>query len=1148
MPFTHLHTHSHYSLLDGLPKIDDLINRAKELGMDSLALTDHGVMYGAVEFYEKAKAAGIKPIIGIEGYLSEAGRKTKKADEKPNHQILLARNIEGYKNLMKISSIAFLEGFYYKPRFDVETLRKYGKGIIATSSCLQGIIPQTFLNQDETKAIEKIKEFQDIFGENNFYLEVQNHPSINEQVKLNKFILKVAKERKIPTIATNDVHYLKKEDAEAQDVLVCVQTGKTVDDDKRMKMTGIDVSMASEEEMRSYFPENPEVIEETAKLAAKCEIELDLGNFYFPVFELPKGVTANEHLSNLTQKGLDKKYKDSPNYDEYKERIEYELDIIKQKGYSAYFLIVADFTNWSRSQGIISTTRGSAAGSLVSHAIGITTVNPMTYQLPFERFLNPYRPSAPDIDMDFADNRRDEVLDYVRQKYGEDKVAQICTFGTMQARGAVRDVGRALGLPYSYCDRIAKLIPMGKQGFPMTIDKALDETAELKQIYNNESDAKKLLDMAKKIEGSARHPSVHAAGVVVSPTELTDFTPLQRETGGDKIITQYEMHAAEATGLVKMDFLGIRNLSILGNAIHIISKSKNIDIDIDNIPKDDPKTFKLLAAGRTMGMFQLGGGGMTRYLTELRPTKITDIMAMVALFRPGPMESIPEFIARKHNPEKISYLEPRLKTILKDSYGIITYQDDVLYTAIDIAGYNWEEADKLRKAMGKKIPEEMEKQKDKFINGCINNGKTDKETALGLWKLIEPFAAYGFNKAHAASYGIVAYQTAYLKAHFPAEFMAALMTAESDDIEKVAEAVTECDYLGIKVLPPDVNESFATFTVVDDSTIRFGLNAVKNVGKHIVEVVIEERKENGQYKNITDFLTRVTDKDLNKKSLESFIKSGSLDSLGARHTLYGNVEKLLAYAKDSHEASARNQSSLFGGGENSQEEALNLDTAPEDDRLSLSWEKELLGLYVSGHPLQKFKDVFEKSNSVIKNLKAGMDKTVVYGLVAETKEITTKKGDLMAFIRLEDLTASMELIVFPKTYAKTKSLWARDDELIVEVKGKVEERNGNLQLICNQVKEVDPEKIKANPQTENNNDQEKRPDQNLEIYLKSDTSPNVFAKLKEVLYNSPGNTKVLIHINGSKTIKPPISVSINSELSEQLATLLGQESVKLPNV
>jgi DNA polymerase-3 subunit alpha len=1122
-----------------------MIKHAKELGSPALALTDHGVMYGCLEFYQKAKKAGIKPIIGMEGYLAHGSRKDRKPNEKPYHQILIAKNLEGYKNLMALSSLAHLDGFYYKPRMDKEILEKYSEGLIATTSCLQGEVAQTIVNGNTDKAIEKIKQFQQIFGKDNFYLEVQPHPEIEDQVKLNKILLEIAKEYQIPTIATNDSHYLKPSDAEAQDILVCVQTGKTVQDTNRLKMTDVDLSMKTEEEMRKQFPDNPEVIKETEKLANKCNVELELGDFHFPKFEPPEGFTADEYLKDLAYKGLKEKCPD-PCPEGYKERIDYELEVITTKKYATYFLIFADFANWSRGNGIVTTVRGSAAGSLVSYVTGITTVDPMTFHLPFERFLNPMRPSAPDIDMDFADNRRSEVLDYVREKYGKDKVAQICTFGTMQARGSVRDVGRALGYPYSFCDRISKLIPPGKQGFPMTIAKALQESSDLANVAKTEPEVRRLLEVAQKLEGSARHPSVHAAGVVIAPTELTDFTPLQKETGeGENIITQYEMNSVEETGLVKMDFLGIRNLSILGNAVHLVKKIKNIDIDINDLPFDDKKTFELLAKGQTMGMFQLGGSGMTRYLVELKPTKITDIMAMVALFRPGPMESIPEFIDRKRNPEKITHLDPRLKTILKDSYGIITYQDDILYISIEIAGYNWEEADKLRKAMGKKIPEEMAAQKDKFIKGCIEHGDLNDDKAQRLWKRIEPFAAYGFNKAHAASYGIVSYQTAYMKAHFPAEFMAALMTAESDDIEKVAEAVEECKAMGMKVLAPDVNESFADFTVIDDTTIRFGLSAIKNIGSNIVQAIIDERKAQGKFTDITNFLERITDKDLNRKSVESFIKSGGLDCVGNRHTLFQNIEKLLSYAKEAHDAASRNQSSLFGeSGDASQE--LRLDPAPANEEESLNWEKELLGLYISGHPLDKYRKALEAGTTQINTLTKAKTSITLYSLIKEVKEITTKRGDLMAFVILEDLTGTIEAIVFPNTYKDQRE--AIQVNKLAQISGKTEERNGAMQIICESIKPFESNSIQGHTLPAKEKIIQPKKEiyaSKLELFIDAKTPQTQLAKLKKILYNTQGKTPVVLHINGTKKMRLPISVDIQNGLVDQLKEIVGEEEVKL---
>ncbi|MFA4936665.1 MAG: DNA polymerase III subunit alpha, partial [Patescibacteria group bacterium] len=790
--FIHLHVHSHYSLLDGLPKIPDLVAFAKTLGQEALALTDHGVMYGAIEFYKEATAQGIKPIIGVETYFAHRSLKNKqvRVDDTAYHLVLLAKDLQGYHNLLKLISISHLQGFYYKPRIDFATLKEYHQGLIALSGCLKGNIPQALLAEDTVTAEKLARQYLSIMGEENFYLEIQAHPELPEQINVNQKIAALSKKIGVPMAATNDVHYLRPSDAEAQDILVCIQTGKKVTDENRLNMNKVNTSMKNETEMLRDLPGFEHAIYQTTEIAKQINLEIPLSKLFFPNYTTPHGETTEVYLRLLTEDGLTKKYPGGVE-EQVRDRLEYELGIIMKKGYAGYFLVVADFVNWARQHEIIATTRGSAAGSLVSYLLGITTINPLTYNLPFERFLNPQRPSPPDIDMDFADNRRDEVIAYVTAKYGTSRVAQIVTFGTMMARAAIRDVGRVLGYPYGQCDRIAKMIPFGHQGFPMTIERALKETSELNALYTEDGEVKRLLELAKKVEGCARHASVHAAGIVISPTPLTDYTPLQMDVDDQHTITQYDMGACEAVGLVKMDFLGIRNLSILGSAIEIIEKTKGVKVDLDNLPLNDEATFSLLAQGNTMGLFQLSSSGMTKYLTELQPTNIYDIMAMVALYRPGPINSIPDFIKRKHNAKLISYLDPRLKDILQTSYGIITFQDDVLLISISIAGYTWEEADKLRKAIGKKIPKEMARQKEKFISGCITGGLTEAK-AINLWQLIEPFAAYGFNKAHAASYAIVAYQTAYLKANYPVEFIAALMTAESDDMEKISAAVSEC--------------------------------------------------------------------------------------------------------------------------------------------------------------------------------------------------------------------------------------------------------------------------------------------------------------------------------------------------------------------
>ncbi|MDD5490154.1 MAG: DNA polymerase III subunit alpha, partial [Candidatus Moranbacteria bacterium] len=821
-----------------------------------------------------------------------------------------------------------------------------------------------------------------------------------------------------------------------------------------------------------------------------------MNNRYFPAFVFPEGHNADSFLklevyrglardSNISADGLDEKTfieaveKQAGAKD--LERLKYEMGIISQKGYSAYFLIVADFVNWSKMQGIISTTRGSAAGSFASYCLGITTINPLKYNLPFERFLNPFRPSPPDIDMDFADNRRDEVIAYVTEKYGKDHVAQIVTFGTMAARGSVRDVARALGFPYAKGDTLAKLIPMGSQGFPMTIANAKKITPELEALYNNDPDTKKILDFAEKLEGSPRHASVHAAGIVISPKKLTCYSPLQREAKGGRVITQLEMGSIEKVGLVKMDFLGIRNLSILGNAVKIIEKTKNTKIDIGNLPLDDKKTFDLLASGKTMGLFQLGGAGMTKYLKELKPTTIFDIMAMVALFRPGPMNSIPEFIQRKHNPALIKYLDPRMKDILNMSYGIITYQDDVLLIAIELAGYTWEEADKLRKAMGKKIVEEMAHQKIKFIDGAIAKGMT-KEKAQELFKLIEPFAAYGFNKAHAASYAHVAYQTAYLKANFPAEYMAALMTAESGDNETIADAVVECKNMGIEVLAPDINESLKTFTYINDKTIRFGLLAIKNVGEKFVENLVKERKAKGKFKSIEDFVERTPAEDLNKKSMESLIKAGALDQFGERKMLLDNLEQIMTHAREVQKAKNSGQVSLFGEIAAVSLPALRMKaTAPATKKEKLAWEKELMGLYISEHPLGEYQKYFNGGSfTPIKNINAeyANREIKIGGIITKVRQITTKTGKPMAFAAIEDMDGKMEAVVFPKIYEKKPDLWQADK--ILKISGKVQVRDNAFTLLANEAKEINAIDI-ASADLNSNNDPAPNTDSKIQV-------------------------------------------------------------------
>lgn len=1058
MKFTHLHVHSHYSLLDGLAKIDELIQRAAELNMEALALTDHGNLYGAIEFYKKARKAGIKPIIGVEAYIAYQNLEDKRPgiDDKRYHLTLLARNYEGYKNLIKLVTKSHLEGFYYKPRMDKKILREHSKGLIALSGCFNGEIPKALAAKNMERAEAILREYQEIFDKDNFYLELSPHLNYPEQKIINDGLVELSKKTGAKLVATNDIHYVRPEDSEAQDILVSVQTGTRLDEENRLTMKEANLSMRSAEEMSALFPDHPEAIYATEEIASRVNLEIPLGNWTFPDFKLPGGTTYDYELARLTYAGISRrKLVATP---EIKARVNYELQVITEKGFAPYFLVVADLMHFAHKNGILTNIRGSAAGSLVTYLTGITNINPLEYKIPFERFLNRERPTPPDIDMDFADNRRDEVIQYAKQKYGEDHVAQIGTFGTMLARAVVRDVTRATGRPYSLGDRIAKLIPFGSQGFPMTIDRALEISPELKTIYETEPEVRAIIDQAKKLEGCARHISVHAAGVVIAPHPLVEYLPLQLDPKGGKIITQYDMHAVEAVGLLKFDFLGIRNLTILENAVSLVKKYRNIEINIENIPLDDKKTFAMLGRGETIGLFQLSGSGMTKYLMELKPTSIHDINAMVALYRPGPIESIPVYIQRKHNPNLIQYLDPRLKEILERSYGVITYQDDVLMMATKLAGYSWSEADKLRKAMGKKIPAEMRSQKEKLIRGLTQNGMTEAK-ANELWKLIEPFAAYGFNKAHAACYGRVAYQTAYLKANFPGEYMTAVLTAESGDVEKIAEIITECRRMKIPVLPPDVNESYAQFTLIrgeQGDKIRFGLESIKNVGSNIISAIIEARETGGKFISIADFAERVRHKDFNKKSLEALIKCGALDGLGERNQLLANLELILEYNREAQKNAAAGQNSLFSLLPQTATNTLRLrETTPATKKERLRWEKELLGLYLTEHPLEEYLPKLSQKQLVpLNQLSANYRGRIITvgGLIAGIQKIITKNGEPMLFVTLEDTNAKTEVLVFPKILTRNPTLW--QEEKVLVIKGRVSDKDGAPKILCEEAIEI----------------------------------------------------------------------------------------------
>ncbi|MBI4054279.1 MAG: DNA polymerase III subunit alpha, partial [Candidatus Doudnabacteria bacterium] len=1115
--FTHLHVHSHYSLLDGLPKIAELVRAAKKKGFTALALTDHGNMHGALEFYKACKSEGLRPIIGMEAYLAPRGLTSKitRFEDKPFHLTLLAKNLAGYRNLMKLTSIAHLEGFYYRPRIDLAVLEAHKEGLIVLSGCPSSELSKYLLDGAIEKAKLLARGYQKIFGPENYYLEIQRQPITGDEEfqkkkdKLNRALVELARSHNLALVATGDAHYLEPQDAEAQDILVCVETGKTVDDQNRLDMRSTDLSLKSAQEMEELFADLPESIANTQKISETVDLEIPLRRWAFPHFDIPPGSDYNRHLKTLAEQGLQKQYGNNltvlaDQQPEVVERLNYELDIISQKGYASYFLVVADYTNWSRQHGIIATTRGSAAGSLVAFGLGITTINPLDYQLPFERFLTVERPLPPDIDMDFADNRRGEVIEYVADKYGKDKVAQIVTFGSMLARAAVRDVGRALGIAYSKCDKIAKMIPFGRQGFHMTIAEALKISPELKAAYDQDPETKKIIDLSQQVEGVARHASVHAAGVVISPTPLTDYTPLRMDTETQTITTQYDMHSVEDTGLVKMDFLGIRNLSILGNSVELVKQTKNKNVDLARIPLDDKKTFRLLAEGRTIGLFQLGGTGMTKYLKELKPTSVRDIMAMIALFRPGPMESIPEFIRRKHNPRLIAYLDPKLEPILSSSYGILTYQDDVLLIAIHLAGYTWEEADKLRKAMGKKIPREMAEQKEKFIQGCLHNGLTS-EKAVKLWSLIEPFAAYGFNKAHAASYGIVAYQTAYMKANFPVEYMAAMMSAEAGNLETVAEAVAECEQLGIEILPPDVNESLDGFTAIDERTIRFGLGAIKHLGSDVIEKIITERKREGKFLSLENFILRTFVRNFNKKSWEALVKSGALDRFGERNELLANTDAILTMVRNYFKEVSTAQESLFSGTPNFP--TLRLEkTEPAAPKQRLAWEKELLGLYVTSHPLEEYRAALDKIGTNIAALKANPTERRVElaGIITRTKNILTKRGEQMCFALLEDFTGTIELVVFPKVFLAAKENLVSDK--VIKISGTLTTKDEEAKILVDKIQElgviseVTPAPAPAGREVQRAKKIEKR----MTIAIPDDADPSVFGRLKSIFDKYPG--------------------------------------------
>jgi DNA polymerase-3 subunit alpha len=1109
---------------------------------------------------------------------------------------------------MKLATIAHLEGFYYKPRIDMEVLKKYSEGLIGMSGCVQGEISQLVIGGKYDTAKKKALEYQEIFGKGNYYLELQHLPNLDIQDIANKGLIKISKETGVPVVATADLHYIYPEDKDVQDILVCIQTGKKVNDTDRMTMTEHDLYLKTQEEMWKNFDYIPEALENTQKIAGKCDVTIEFGHTKLPKFDVPKGYTASSYLRKLCDEGIKHRYTDQ-NIEyttEHEERLKYELGIIKKMGFDAYFLIVADFINWAKDEGIaVGPGRGSAAGSFVSYLTKITDIDPIKYDLLFERFLNPDRISMPDVDVDFSDHRRDEVLAYVRKKYGDDHVAQIITFGTMAAKAAIRDAGRVLDVEYSYCDKLSKMVPDFTK-----LNDALETSKELATEYKNNADAKKVIDAAKKLEGVARHASVHACGVVITADPVVEYSPMQFMAGKGKnenaIVTQYAASSkasyVEKIGLLKMDFLGLKNLTIIENAINIIEATTGDKIELSKLPLDDATTYELFQRGDTTGIFQLESAGMKRYLKKLKPTTFEDIIAMVALYRPGPMEWIPDFIAGKHGKKQITYLHPSLKPILEKTYGVAVYQEQVMQMAQAVAGFTGGEADVLRKAMGKKIPEMIAEQKMKFIDGAEKNG-VNRNLAEKIFAFIEPFAGYGFNRSHAACYALIGYQTAYLKSRYPVQFMAALLNSDKGDIDRIAIEVEEAREMGIQVLPPDVNESFKAFAVVKNprqkknvlkmkagkilsqeelykekkhlekiektnleknkneksKTIRFGLEAIKGVGSHIVDKIIEERKMNGHFKNIIDLVERVQDKDLNKKSLEALAKSGALDNItdGNRNKVLENVQLLLDYAKAHQKSTANGQSSLFATGDNTKSiEAPKLvlqEVTPASKKERLSWEKELLGLYVSDHPLRNFQDFFKKNAVPIRDLgRQHLEQQItVGGIITKIHKIYTRRNQLMYFATIEDSLGKMEVLVFPKVLERVFDLWK--EENIVLLKGKYSEKDGESKLLCESGTIINEKQMKQYENTStsplrntsgnygfnNKNSAVNRKNIIIEI------NPKTLAKITELISKSKkGDSKIFLTTAGSpKKLETSYQVSFSTDFLQTIKSIVGSDKV-----
>ena len=1165
--FTHLHVHSEYSLLDAMCHIPNLVARAKELGMNALALTDHGVMHGAIQFYKEAKDAGIKPIIGCEAYIASGSRLSHTpADKQSYHLVLLAKNNKGYQNLIQLITKANLEGFYYRPRMDKEILEQHHEGLIALTACLAGEIPRLISQGRMEDAKEAASWYSQTFGKDNFYLELQRHP-IPELEPVNQGLVKISEELDIPLVATNDVHYILKEEAKYQDLLMCIGTNTTVLDEKRKKMADDGFYLKSPDEMADMFKDIPQAIENTAKIADMCDLELEFGRLHLPEIEIPEVMTPFQYLEDLCRRALPKFYPEPT--PEIEERLKYELDVIQTTQFARYFLVVWDIVKFARENGILVNVRGSAASSIVLRCLEINDIDPIQHKLVFERFLNIERREMPDIDMDFEDKRREEVISYVSRKYGQDHVAQIITFGTLGAKAAIRDAGRALGMPYSDVDRVAKLIPFA---VGMTIDKALEENSEFKAIYNSEATVKNLVDYAKGVEGVARHASTHAAGVVISKDPLTNHIPLQRvsrETEAGLVMTQYPMDDIAKIGLLKMDFLGLSNLTTLGRTQQIIKENRGIDIDRHDIPMDDKKTFELLASGETVGVFQLEGSGMRRYIKELKPTVFSDIAAMVALYRPGPMEQIPKFIRSKYGIEPITYPHPALKEFLEETYGVIVYQEQVIFIVRAFGGYSLGQADIFRKAMGKKKAEVMVKEKANFIGGAKKNGYT-AEIAEEVYALIEPFAGYAFNKAHAVNYALIAYQTAYLKAHYSIEYLTALLIAADGQAEKISVAVDECRRMGIQVLQPDINHSEVDFAIekMEDGTqaIRFGLEAIKNVGENAVKPIIEERKTGGEYKTIEDMCRRVDICGINKRVMESLIKSGAMDCLGERGTLLGNIGTIMSAAQREQQLKSSGQSTmfdLFGDTVSVPMPSLELEAVDVSRKQILDWEKELLGVYLSEHPFSPFADkALAENTTLCGQVDAEMDgqTVMVAGMVSSVRHLNTRDGQPFASVMLEDLSCKLDVMVWARVFASTRDLWTEGNILLVD--GKVKIRADKPQLVCEHVriynledktlaKKVVAPKFFESPKATEETVKTLGKTRRLTVRLKQTGDEAADVKqlhdVMDILNDYPGDDVVSIIVdNGTKVFRlkmPHMHIGICSKMMSRLADKVGEDRI-----